>query len=58
MPLADLQFGFDQNYFQYVIPRHMNFMLSYIYQGHNLKILIDGKTVDVREKMSDMSLAT
>jgi len=54
MPLQDIKCGFDHNYFQYVVPRHMNFMLSYIYEGHNLKILVDGKTIDVREKINDM----
>ena len=58
MQLQDLKFGFDQNYFQFVIPRHINFMLSYIYEGHNMKILVDDKTVDVKERINDMSLAT
>ena len=34
----DLGSGFDDDYLQFVIPRHLNNVLSYIYEGHNIKI--------------------
>lgn len=40
-----------------MIPRHINTMISYIYKGHNLKVMNQGKIVDVRETFKEMQLA-
>ena len=56
IPQQDLTSGFDQNYLQIVIPRHMNHMISYIYHGHNLKIYQNDGIVDIRENITNMQL--
>ena len=53
----DLGSGFTEDYHQIVIPRHINTMISYIYKGHNLKIMNKGRIVDIRETFKEMQLA-